>query len=57
MAKLLAMTTIDLLCNRAGQAQEILSGQRPKLSKSEYLEFNRNLMKKVSYTPNEVTHE
>ena len=57
MAKLLAMTTIDLLCNEGGQAQEILSGQRPKLSKSEYLEFNRNLMKKVCYTPDEVTHE
>ena len=51
------MTTIDLLCDEGRQAREILAGQRPKLSKSEYLEFNRNLMKKVRYTPDEVTHE
>ena len=57
MAKLLAMTTIDLQCDEGCQAQEILAEQRPKLSKSEYLEFNRNLMKKVRYTPDGVTHE
>ena len=57
MAKLLAMTAIDLLCDEGCQEQKILAGQRPKLAKSEYLEFNRNLMKKVRYTPDDVTHE
>ena len=57
MAKLLAMTTIDLLCDEGCQAQKILAGQRPKLSKSEYLEFNRNLMKTTRYTPDGLTHE
>lgn len=57
MAKLLAMTAIDLLCDSGHKGLEILSAQRPKLSKTQYLEFNRSMMKKTRYTPEELKHE
>ena len=43
MAKLLAMTTIDLMANEAKQASDIVGDERPKLSKDEYLSFARRL--------------
>lgn len=43
MAKLLAMTAIDLLADGASEAKGILEHSRPKLSVEEYLEFNRKL--------------
>jgi amidohydrolase len=44
MAKLLAMTAIDLLCDEADQARQIIDGGPPKLSKQQYLDFNRSMM-------------
>ncbi|MEM7255010.1 MAG: amidohydrolase [Pseudomonadota bacterium] len=43
MAKLLAMTAIDLLGNDATLAQSVLNNSRPKLSRDEYLAFNREM--------------
>lgn len=43
MAKLLAMTAVDLLANDAANARQILDAQRPKLTKPEYLAFCRDL--------------
>ncbi|NKC17014.1 MAG: amidohydrolase [Gammaproteobacteria bacterium] len=43
MAKLLAMTVVDLLYGNAGEAQELLRTARPKLTKEEYLAFNREM--------------
>lgn len=43
MAKLLAMTAIDLLADGATEAKTILREDRPKLSVDEYLAFNRGL--------------
>jgi amidohydrolase len=44
MAKLLAMTSIDLLAADATQAREIVAEARPKLTKQQYLDFNRSMM-------------
>jgi amidohydrolase len=44
MAKLLAMTAIDLLHNDAQTARSIVGEARPKLSKKQYLDFNREMM-------------
>jgi amidohydrolase len=44
MAKLLAMTAIDLMGNEAGQAREVLESGAPKLTKDQYLAFNRSMM-------------
>ena len=44
MAKLLAMTAIDLLHGDADQARKILDDAPPKLSKQQYLDFNRSMM-------------
>ena len=43
MAKLLAMTVVDLMAGDAAKARGIVSEERPKLSKEEYLEFSRGL--------------
>ena len=43
MAKLLAMTAIDLLADGATEAKTILREDKPKLSVDEYLAFNRGL--------------
>ena len=50
MAKLLAMTAVDLLHSDATTARDILQQQRPKLSKEQYLEFNRKLNKTESFS-------
>jgi len=50
MAKLLAMTAIDLLHGEAAAARAILDGGRPKLTKDEYLVFNRKLSGKEIYS-------
>lgn len=42
-AKLLAMTAIDLLLDDAAEARRILSEDRPRMSKDEYLAFQREL--------------
>ena len=44
MAKLLAMTAIDLLSDEADQARKILDATPPKLTKQQYLDFNRSMM-------------
>ncbi len=44
MAKLLTMTVIDLLGDNAQRGTAILRDQRPKMTKDQYLEFNRDLM-------------
>jgi hypothetical protein len=38
------MTAIDLLHDDAHAAREIVDGSRPKLSKQQYLAFNREMM-------------
>ncbi len=42
-AKLLAMTAIDLLHDAAASARRILREDRPRMTKEEYLEFQRKL--------------
>jgi len=49
MAKLLAMTAIDLMSDEADQARKILDTAQPKLSKQQYLEFNRSMMEKTRF--------
>jgi amidohydrolase len=44
MAKLLAMTAIDLMAAEADKARGILDTSVAKLSKEQYLEFNRSMM-------------
>ena len=43
MAKLLAMSAVDLLHDNARHAKQVVGDARPKLSKDEYLAFNRSL--------------
>ena len=43
MAKLLAMTAVDLMAGDAQRARRIVDEARPKLSKAEYLAFCRDL--------------
>ena len=54
MAKLLAMTAIDLLCEEAAIARQILDEQRPKLSKESYLAFNRQMMASERFVPDAI---
>ena len=42
-AKLLAMTAIDLLCDDAAVARRIVEEDKPRMSRQEYLEFQRKL--------------
>ena len=42
-AKMLAMTAIDLLYEDAAKAKEIIAESRPKMTKEEYLAFQRAL--------------
>jgi len=42
-AKLLAMTAIDLLYDGAAAARDVLGAQRPRMTKEEYLAFQRSL--------------
>ncbi len=42
-AKLLAMTVIDLMYGDAAEAKKVLETSRPKMTKEEYLEFQRAL--------------
>jgi len=51
MAKLLAMTAIDLLAGEAEQARKVLETAKPKLSKDEYLAFNRSMMDTARFEP------
>ena len=44
MAKLLAMTAVDLMAAEADKARRILDTSQPKLSKEQYMEFNRSMM-------------
>lgn len=43
MAKLLAMTAVDLMADRAATARRIVDEECPKMSKDEYLAFSRDL--------------
>lgn len=49
MAKLLAMTAIDLLGDGAREAKGVLDDARPKLTKDEYLAFNREMSASVRF--------
>jgi amidohydrolase len=51
MAKLLAMTAIDMLADDARSARAIVADANPRLSKSQYLEFNRSMMDTAHYDP------
>ncbi|MED5409000.1 MAG: amidohydrolase, partial [Pseudomonadota bacterium] len=51
MAKLLAMTAIDVLGENSRKGREILANTRPKLTKDEYLKFNRDMMQTTRFTP------
>ncbi|MDE0028500.1 MAG: amidohydrolase [Deltaproteobacteria bacterium] len=42
-AKLLAMTAVDLLCDDAAAARRIVEEDKPRMSRQEYLEFQRKL--------------
>ena len=53
-AKLLAMTAIDLLCDDAASAREILEKFEPAITKEAYLAFQRGLFKKERYAPAEA---
>lgn len=57
MAKLLAMTAVDLLADKAAKASEIVNAQRPKLTKDEYLTFCRDLAASQRYSETEQTDE
>ena len=54
MAKLLALTAIDLLCDEAAIARQILGEQQPKLSKESYLAFNRQMMASDHFAPEPI---
>ena len=51
MAKLLAMAAIDMLSEEAAIARRIVDEQRPKLSKQDYLAFNRKMMALDRFEP------
>jgi amidohydrolase len=51
MAKLLAMTAIDVLGENGRKGREILTNTRPKLTKDEYLKFNRDMMQTTRFAP------
>lgn len=45
-AKALAMTAVDLLWDNAAQAREILKAWKPRMTKAEYLAFQRGIVKR-----------
>ena len=49
MAKLLAMTAVDLMAAEAEQARKVLETAQPKLSKEQYLAFNRSMMETTRF--------
>ena len=49
MAKLLTMTAIDLMAAEADEARKIFDTSPPKLSKQQYLNFNRSMMDTVRF--------
>ena len=49
-AKLLAMTAIDLLCDEAEKAKQIIGDFKPAMTKDGYLAFARGLFKKERYS-------
>ena len=51
MAKLLAMTAIDLMHDEADAARKLLDTATPRLSKDQYLEFNRSMMETARFEP------
>ncbi|MBT6276137.1 MAG: amidohydrolase [Chromatiales bacterium] len=54
MSKLLAMTVVDLLYGDAAPAREIMDASRPKLTKDEYLAFNRDLNGQERFSADEL---
>lgn len=50
-AKLLAMTAVDLLHDDAAAARRILREDRPRMTRQEYLEFQRRLDARELYQP------
>lgn len=49
-AKALALTAVDLLWSDAAEAQRILENDRPRLSKEEYLQFQRGIFRTERYS-------
>ena len=43
------MTAIDLLHSEADQARDIIDAAPPKLSKQQYLDFDRSMMAKLRF--------
>ncbi|MCH9669840.1 MAG: amidohydrolase [Gammaproteobacteria bacterium] len=56
MAKLLAMTAVDLLGNDAALAREVISNSKAKLTRDEYLAFNRDMVGNETFKEDESTH-
>ena len=48
-AKVMAMTVIDLLTEDAQQARALLGEYQPRLSRTEYMDFQRGLAKTVEF--------
>ena len=48
-AKALALTALDLLWADAGAAQGILSGTKPRMTRADYLAFQRGVNQRVLF--------
>jgi len=54
-AKALALTAVDLLWEDAAEARRILENDRPRMTKAEYLEFQRAVFRTELYPTEDVT--
>ena len=48
-AKALAMTAVDLLWGDAATARSIMSNTKPRMTKSEYLAFQRGINRRILF--------
>lgn len=48
-AKALAMTAVDLLWDDAARARHIISNTKPRMTKAEYLAFQRGINRRVLF--------
>ncbi|MGH7385737.1 MAG: amidohydrolase, partial [Candidatus Rokuibacteriota bacterium] len=53
-AKQLALMAVDLLWGDAGAARDILGAWKPRMTKTEYLAFQRGISKTELYTPEDL---
>ena len=49
-AKAMAMSVIDLLADGAAKAKEVKASYKPPMTKQQYLDFQRSLLKEETYT-------